>query len=253
MICRTGRTGISAMNKMFLYESRKLRSVTGPAIRPGGFALTDKGLSLCRLPSGSFVLDAGCGSGATVEYLNSKHGLKAFGLDLSVPLLADARESAPDLPFIRGDAAFVPCRANAFSAVFCECVLSLASDRGQVLSEFLRVLRPGGYLIVTDIYLPNGRECDPFHSISAHCCLKGADSKDTICQAVSDEGFALLAWEDHSNLLKILAAQLVFAYGSMRRFWSSFCTETESEGIAAGAKKFRPGYYFLAARKEVRI
>ena len=105
-----------------VYESEQLRSITGPAIRPGGFELTEKGVSLCRLPKNAYVLDVGCGAGATTEYLIARHGLKAFGLDLSELLLGEGLRRNRCLPLIRGDASFIPVSDARLSAVFCECV-----------------------------------------------------------------------------------------------------------------------------------
>ena len=235
---------------MNVYESPELRKVTGPPIRPGGFELTERGVSLCGIPEGSLVLDAGCGAGATVEYLKERYGLKPLGLDLSELLLEEARSNKTLVLLVRADASRLPVRDSIFSAVFCECVLSLTPDPTKVLAEFFRTLKPGGFLVVADIYSRANENAGKWEGMAGNCCLKGAVPGERIRQNVSDAGFAILAWEDHSNLLKILAAQMVFAYGSMKQFWSSFCDGNHSsDGLAACAEKLRPGYYFLAAKK----
>ena len=235
---------------MNVYESTRLRKVTGPPIRPGGFELTERGVSFCAIPEGSLVLDAGCGAGATVEYLKERCGLKPLGIDLSELLLGEARREKTQVPMVRADASSLPVRDSIFSAVFCECVLSLTPDPTRALGEFFRTLKPGGFLVVTDIYTRANENTGKWDGMTGNCCLKGAISEERVRQNVSDAGFAILAWEDHSNLLKILAAQMVFAYGSMKRFWASFCDgEHSSDGLAASAEKLRPGYYFLAAKK----
>ena len=237
------------MSTLKVYESEKLRGVTGPAIRPGGFDLTEKAVTFCRMPKGAFVLDVGCGSGATMEYLKVRHGLKAFGLDLSELLLWEGLNRNRALPLIRGDASFIPMHNARLSAVFCECVLSLICEPDTVLKEFFRIIEPGGFLIVTDIYLRTPGEGNNFGCMSFDCCLKGAMSRHRTQEIISNAGFTLLTWEDHSNLLKVLAAKMIFAYGSMEKFWSSFCGGGESAGVAEDVNKFRPGYYFLAAKK----
>ena len=84
-----------------------------------------------------------------------------------------------------------------------------------------------------------------------NCCLKGAVGRNRTREMISSAGFTHLTWEDHSDLLKHLAAQMIFSYGSMEKFWSSFCVGGEATGISGDVTKFRPGYYFLAAKKEV--
>ena len=233
-----------------IYESTRLRKVTGSPIRPGGYALTERGVSFCGIPEGSLVLDAGCGEGATVEYLKDRCGLKPIGIDISELLLEEARRKKTSGSLVRADASRLPVRDSIFSAVFCECVLSLTPDPTMVLAEFFRTLNPGGFLVVTDIYSRANENAGKWEGMTGNCCLKGAVSEERIRQNVSDAGFAILALEDHSNLLKILAAQMVFAYGSMKQFWSSFCDGSHSSGwLAESAEKLRPGYYFLAAKK----
>ena len=65
------------------YESETVRAVTGPAIRPGGLALTRRAAEVCGLGPGARVLDVGCGTGATVQCLQAEFGAAAIGMDLS--------------------------------------------------------------------------------------------------------------------------------------------------------------------------
>ncbi len=71
------------MQPLNLHESREMRSVTGPTIRPGGLTLTERAFAFCSLPERARVLDVGCGVGATVEFLCREH-LGAFGVDTSL-------------------------------------------------------------------------------------------------------------------------------------------------------------------------
>lgn len=231
-----------------LYETDTLKSVTGPAIRPGGLDLTDRALSHCRLTPGAAVLDAGCGRGATLAHLKGHHHLKAIGLDLSQLLLAEGRRNHPALPLVRADAARMPLPEASFAAVCCECVLSLAPQPQRVLNEFYRVLVPGGFLLLSDLYRPAPSSVDRAVAYSINCCLKGATTQDLIMDRVTAAGFKVSVWEDHSHLLKVLAAQLVFAYGSLDAFWSAIGKGKGSTGMTNDCRQ--QGYFLLVARKE---
>jgi hypothetical protein len=61
-------------------------------------------------------------------------------------------------------------------------------------------------------------------------------------------GFALLAWEDHSEALKRLAAQLVFACGSLQAFWGA--ADAPMNAYPSAIQRARPGYFLAVARKE---
>jgi arsenite methyltransferase len=136
-----------------LCESRSFQDLVGPALRPGGLKLTRRGLAFCGLPEGARVLDVGCGKGETVRFLREAYRLEAVGLDHSDRMLAAAREETPGLSLVRGEAACLPFRDRSLSAVVCECVLSLVADPAAAWREWARVLAPGGFLILADLYL----------------------------------------------------------------------------------------------------
>jgi arsenite methyltransferase len=230
---------------MNLYESAALRTITGPAIRPGGLALTERAMAFCKLPRGAMVLDVGCGSGATTVYLRRSHGLPAVGLDISRMLLEEAHETG--LPaFIQGRAEALPIGDARLAAIFCECTFSLLPDPESALAEWRRVLAPGGYLILSDLYARSGRLQPTAQLDGVHCCLDGAVGCKTLFDRMAAAGFKVLLFEDHTPLLKRLAAQLVWEHGSIEAFWTHV-----GGACAADREKFtgRPGYYLMVARK----
>ena len=234
-----------------LYESPVLRSVAGPVIRPGGFDLTDRGLAPCHLQPGTRVLDIGCGTGACVDHLRRQHGLKAAGVDLSAVLLKDGKLNSPGSPIVRGRAEQLPVRDGAFGAVVCECMLSLCPEPRAVLHEIRRVLQPGSFLILTDIYARVPGDNRWMGRLSVNCCLQGAVDRATVEGRLADVGLNLEIWEDHTPLLKQLAAQLIWIYGSLDAFWSAL-GRSETTGNSSHAENTcnsRPGYYLAVARK----
>ncbi|HTG83025.1 MAG TPA: class I SAM-dependent methyltransferase, partial [Geobacteraceae bacterium] len=134
------------------YESPLLRKVAGATIRPGGLTLTERGVAFCRFPSGARLLDVGCGAGATVEYLRSRYGFAAAGVDISRLLIAEGLVRDPALPLVEAEAEALPVEDGVLDGVLCECVLSLVGEPLRALREFRRVLRPGGHLILSDMY-----------------------------------------------------------------------------------------------------
>ena len=61
-------------------------------MRPGEFAITDRGLEIAGLKKGDRVLDIGCGEGDTVAYLKEALGMEAEGIDMSIKMLSAAKE-----------------------------------------------------------------------------------------------------------------------------------------------------------------
>ncbi|WP_225333649.1 class I SAM-dependent methyltransferase [Halomicrobium urmianum] len=101
------------------------------------------------LSDGNRVLDAGCGAGRPVlETLASEHDV--VGLDISTGQLRIARERAPGGCFAQGDLANLPFQNGTFDGVASfHAVIHVPKDEhADALSEFHRVLRPGGDLLV---------------------------------------------------------------------------------------------------------
>lgn len=230
-----------------LYESVALHRATGPTIRPGGLSLLEYALTLYPFGIGSRVLDVGCGMGATVAHLRQHHRLSAAGLDLSQKLLAASPEHAPGLPLMRARAETLPVMDHRLDGLICECVLSLVSDPLETLSEFFRVLVPGGILILSDIYRRNPRHASG--DMDVDCCLSGAATRGELLDWIGGAGFSISLWEDHSQLLAELAAKLVFMYGSMAAFWTQFAKTGDGHKLEELTRDMRPGYYLIVARK----
>jgi ubiquinone/menaquinone biosynthesis C-methylase UbiE len=113
------------------------------------------------LGTGANVLDAGCGPGHLLAALAAR-GFRARGLDASPAMVSVARARVTasgfsDLPDVTlGDIENMPFEAAAFDLVCSTGVIEYLQDDSAVLSEFFRVLRPGGYLVlpVTNIWSP---------------------------------------------------------------------------------------------------
>lgn len=102
------------------------------------------------LPPGRMpVLDAGCGSGRDYVEMASR-GLQVVGIDLSVELLKVAR-AAGCQKLLMGDVREVPFRDSSFSGVWsCASLVHLPPEGvRKSVSEFRRILAPGGVLFVT--------------------------------------------------------------------------------------------------------
>ncbi|TYO94600.1 DVU_1556 family methyltransferase [Desulfallas thermosapovorans] len=233
-----------------MYEGKPIRDVTGDTIRPGGFTLTDRALALCSFAAGARVLDVGCGAGATVEYLINNHQLDAVGVDPSPALLEQGRRRCPGLPLMEGAGENLPFRDGEMDGVLAECTLSVMENPDRALAECCRVLKSGGWLVVTDVYARNPAGVSTLHELPLEGCLKGAMSIDELLQKIKARGFEVVLWEDHTRLLGELVAGLILAHGSMAAFWGCVTGDSVACGdIQNAVRKARPGYVLVLAKK----
>jgi SAM-dependent methyltransferase len=100
------------------------------------------------LPPG-VALDAACGTGRNSSYLASL-GHTVIGVDSSAAMLERAREKVPGGDFYEADLHDLPLPDDHVDLVVCALALMHVPEIEPVLAEFVRVLRPGGSLVISD-------------------------------------------------------------------------------------------------------
>jgi SAM-dependent methyltransferase len=103
-------------------------------------------LDRLALPPAASVLDAGCGSGRTLDELR-RYG-ETHGLELN-PLGVAAARSRGHHDVREGPLEAIPFEDSSFDLVTCLDVIEHTDDDVVSLRELRRVTRPGGWLVVT--------------------------------------------------------------------------------------------------------
>jgi len=102
------------------------------------------------LKEGQLILDAGCGQGVVSTYLAKKYGVTIFGITI-VPFeikkaqkLAAKLDVTDQIHYEVRDYSDTNFPENYFDAIYTTETLSHSSDIRKTLSEFFRILKPGG-------------------------------------------------------------------------------------------------------------
>lgn len=119
-----------------------------------------------QLPQGGYVLDACCGTGDMAialhqigTQLNTSLQARIIGLDFCHEMLqlALSKVEKKHLPIevLQGDVLRLPFSDSTFDAVVVAFGIRNVVDRKGGLSEMLRVVKPGGRLVILEFYKPS--------------------------------------------------------------------------------------------------
>ena len=115
------------------------------------------------LGSQGVLLDVACGSGGLSQYAAQLTGCKVIGIDLSeegintAKTTAEERNLADRTEYVNADASgSLPLEDGSADAVLCIDAINHFADKGAVLAEWKRILRPGGHFLFTDAAIVGG-------------------------------------------------------------------------------------------------
>jgi arsenite methyltransferase len=153
---------------------------------------------LAQLNLGETVLDLGSGGGIDVLLSARRVGPtgKAYGLDMTDEMLALANENkrkagAENVEFLRGEIESIPLPDNSVDVIISNCVINLSADKGRVLREAFRVLKPGGRFAVSDV-IRRGNDIPEEIARSVELwvgCVAGALHEDEYKRLLAEAGF----------------------------------------------------------------
>ena len=158
---------VTAVSSLSVGGVERLRALGLEALQP-------------RLEPRAEVLDLCCGSGeAAAPWLEA--GFKVAGLDVSPLALSLAAQRHPAMKRVEGLAEDPPLPDASFAAIQLSVALHEfpREERAQVLQQCLRLIKPGGWLVVVDLHparawlrLPQQLFCALFETDTATAMLE---------------------------------------------------------------------------------
>lgn len=159
---------------------------------------------LMRVGAGDHLLDIGSGIGGPARVFAQRFGCRVTGIDLTPEFCAVARHLTAQLGlqdrvhFETGDALATPFADATFDGAYSMNVSMNIADKAAFYREAMRVLKPGGWLILSEVARGTGPEPDyptPWASTAATSFLATADATRAGLVAA---GFDVVSLEDKS-------------------------------------------------------
>jgi SAM-dependent methyltransferase len=191
-----GQPGLSEekAGRMIGYSPEELKSIPEDANLGLGCG---NPAALAGLKKGETVLDLGSGAGIDCFLAAARVGPsgRVIGVDMTPEMIDRARANTrkngyKNVEFRLGEIENLPAADNSIDVIISNCVINLSTDKGRVFGEALRVLRPGGRMMVSDLALKKPLPAAIRESVEAYvACIAGAMIKDDYLGAVRDAGF----------------------------------------------------------------
>jgi ubiquinone/menaquinone biosynthesis C-methylase UbiE len=178
-----------------LYSAEEVGQLPGDAVRAS--LGCGNPTALADLRPGQVVLDLGSGGGIDVLLSARRVGPAgfAYGLDMTDEMLAlaernAAEQGAVNVRFLKGTIENVPLADDVVDVVISNCVINLSSDKGRVLREAFRVLRPGGSLAVSDVVVQGELPAEVRRDLEMWAgCVAGALNESEYRTLLGEAGF----------------------------------------------------------------
>ena len=111
-------------------------------------------MEVCRINEKSRILDVGCGISTVLHYVRGEK----YGIDPLADAYKKIYRYPSDMTILRGVGENIPFPDEFFDAVFCSNALDHVEDPKKTVEEIHRVLKKGGYFILTvEIFKRRGK------------------------------------------------------------------------------------------------
>jgi len=172
----------------------------------------DRFIQFLGLKVGQTLLDIGCGSGGPTLRFAERTGITARGIDVHQDGIATARRQAVERKLM-DRATFEVCNAtgslqfgdDSFDAVMSVDAISHMPNRTKVVTEWARVIKPGGKLLFTNASVLTGEATHEELSIRGAFGLQVYVAPDIDDRAIEEAGLHMKAKEDTTEQVATIA------------------------------------------------
>jgi len=159
------------------------------------------------------LLDVGSGIGGPARYLARRFGCRVTGIDLTPEFcdvathLTERQGLQPQVDFRVGDATALPLGDAAFDGAYSMNVSMNIADKARLYRELWRVLKPGGWLLLSELARGSGPEVDYPTPRAATAASSFLSTPEQTRLGLLEAGFEVLRLEDTLDKAREYAAR----------------------------------------------
>ncbi len=192
--CGSGSSA-SATAALAGYAGEALKAIPEDAVSHS-FGCGDP-LAFSEVGPGDVVVDLGCGAGIDILLAARRVGAegRVIGIDMTDEMLEKARRNIADsglqnVEVRKGVIEELPVESQSVDWVISNCVINLSPEKDRVFAEIVRVLKPGGRMLVSDIVVEELPDFIRSNEALYHGCIGGAISESGYVAGLRRAGLA---------------------------------------------------------------
>ena len=209
------------------------------------------------------VLEVGCGYGSTARFLAERFGCRVVATNISQAQLARAEQLTSGTPaagrvsFAIADYHDLPYEHGSFDCWWCQESLVHSDDKPRVLAEAYRILKPGGYAVVSDqIFRPDRLQPPELEAVRDRYHTETVAGPAQYAAMIQAAGFELIEQRDWQQHAVIHRRKI---YDRLQELMPELRVEVASETLertcmtwsawAKLAEEGKLGFHYYLARK----
>ena len=171
----------------------------------GGLAATDALARHAKINESTHVLDLCCGLGGPARYLAYHHGCRVTGVDMNTDRLAGAvrlteRTKLEDrVLFHHANALQTGLADETFDVIVSQEAFCHIPDKKTLIAECVRLLKPGGCIVYTDILARNSMTNEIHSRLESEMAFSELSTLEQYCHLLEEKGCQVVKVEDLSD------------------------------------------------------
>ena len=178
-----------------------------------GLEATEEIAGLIKAAAGDHLLDVGSGIGGPARYMARRFGCSVTGIDLTAEFCEVARHLTrllgleAKIHIETGDALKMPFADTSFDGAYSMNVSMNIADKAALYAEIRRVLRPGGWLMLSELAQGPGGPLDYPTPWAATAASSFLSTPEETRRGLEAAGFEILQFRDATEAVKAYGAR----------------------------------------------